>query len=91
MQMKKLYNLLALLIRKILNNMKERDFERLRNLEEEYEIEIIKKLKSKFPDLYDQETRNVAEFSEYQLNGSSLICDLEREINVIDSPEELVM
>lgn len=90
MQMKKLYNLLALLIRKILNNMKERDFERLRNLEEEYEIEIIKKLKSKFPDLYDQEARNVAEFSEYQLNGSSLICDLEREINVIDSPEELV-
>ena len=55
-EIRRLYNIMAIALRKILNRMRERDFERLRYIEPSYENIILHGLREMFPQLYDQET-----------------------------------
>ena len=71
-QIQKLYNSMAVAFRKILNGMKERDFEKLRNIKPDYEKSIIEGIKEVLPDLFDLDTLNVAELSEEQLRKGHL-------------------
>ncbi|RKI39068.1 hypothetical protein D7V86_17580 [bacterium D16-51] len=89
-QIKKLYNILSSALRKIENCVSERDFERLRNLDEQYEQSIVEELKVKFPDMFDKGTCNVSEISERHLERSSLVKDLEVYLNISSNKEELI-
>lgn len=87
---KKLYNVMAHALEQVECVTNERDFERLRTATEKYEIEITNELKRKFPDLFDRDTRNTAIISEWKLCNSSLISDLERNLDSIGNKDELV-
>ncbi|MCI8418721.1 MAG: hypothetical protein HFI33_14705 [Lachnospiraceae bacterium] len=72
-QIRELYNIMAVALRNILNGTKERDFERLRNIEPSYERSIIENIKRIIPQLFDMDTLNVAELSERQLRDGFLV------------------
>lgn len=90
MQIKQLYNLFAGILRIIVSHMSERDFERMRNIDKDHENRILESLKAKFPALFDSTTGNTAELSEYRLEESTLIQDLELEMVNYESVQELV-
>lgn len=90
MQIKRLYNVFAILLSEIMNRTNERDFEKMRNMDERHEIAVLDGLKEKFPELFDKETRNVAEVSEFRLTNGTLIRDLEMETEQFDSTEEMI-
>lgn len=90
MQIKRLYNLFALILSAIVHHTNEHDFEKMRNMDTRHEIVILEGLKEKFPELFDKETRNVAEVSEFQLMNSNLIQNLEIEIVECKNMEELI-
>ncbi|MCI8994382.1 MAG: carbon-nitrogen hydrolase family protein [Lachnospiraceae bacterium] len=89
-EIRRLYNIMAIALRKILNRMRERDFERLRYIEPSYENIILHGLREMFPQLYDQETRNVAELMERKLRDSPFISKLEVYIEETEDAEALV-
>lgn len=89
-QIKKLYNVMALALEKINKCTNERDYEIMRNLEEDYETAIVEELKKKFPDMFDKETRNAAEISELNLMETSLIQDLDHYVAMSGNKEELI-
>lgn len=71
--------------------MNEHDFERMRNLEDAYEIALAEEVKRKFPDMFDKNTRNVSEASEWLLGKSSLVEGLDLYLRRTDiNKEELV-
>ncbi len=87
---KKLYNILAYILRKIKNITDERNFEHLRTVKPEYEIEITERLKRRFPDMFNKYTRNVAEISEWRLANSALLYDLGKYLESSEDIEELI-
>jgi len=89
-QIKKLYDVMALVLKKILISTNEHDFEKMRNLEEDYVVKITETLKTKFPDLFDKETMNVAEISEPSLMKTTLTDDLIKYTAVSQNKEELI-
>lgn len=90
LRIKELYNVMALALGKVEERMDEHDFERMRNLDDTYEIALTEELKRKFPDMFDKDTRNVSEASEWSLRNSSLVEDLEMYLRSSDNKEELV-
>lgn len=85
-----LYNIFARILNILINRLNERDFEKMRNIKKDYENTILLKLKDKFPDLFDKETLNVAELSEFRLANSTLIQDLEYKSSHCEDMWEMV-
>lgn len=90
LQIRKLYNIMSLAIKKVEECVEEHDFERMRNLDESYEIALTEEIKRRFPDMFDKDTRNVSEVSEWQLARSTLMDDLERYLEESVCKEELI-
>ncbi len=89
-QIKKLYNIMSFALRKVMDCSSERDFERMRDLEETYRLDITDRLVVRFPDMFIPGTRNVRAVSELQLLFSSLLEDLERYLTEMSDQEELI-
>ncbi len=90
LQIKKLYNIMALALKKAEECMNEHDFERMRDLDDAYETALTEELKRRFPDMFDKNTRNISEASEWHLGNSSLVEDLNVYLRESDNKEELV-
>ncbi len=90
LQIKRLYNIMALALKKAEECMNEHDFERMRNLDDAYETALTEELKRRFPDMFDKNTRNISEASEWHLGNSSLVEDLNVYLRESDNKEELV-
>lgn len=90
-QIKELYNVLSLALMKVGKCTNERDFEDMRNLTVDYETALVERLKEKFPDMFDKDTGNVSEASEWHLNGSSLVKDLKNYLTDASDKRELIM
>lgn len=90
LQIQKLYNLLSLALRKVENLASDRDFEKLRNMDEDKKTATVRTLKERFPDMFDRNTLNVSEISEWELAGSPLVKDLETYLDISENREELV-
>ena len=56
-QIKKLYNIMSFALRKVMDCSSERDFERMRDLEETYRLDITDRLVVRFPDMFIPGTR----------------------------------
>lgn len=87
---KRLYNIMAFALKKVTDITNERDFERLRTVNENYEIRIIEGLKEKFSDMFDKDTRNVSNISEWGLEDSALVFELENYLNSAEDKDELI-
>ncbi len=90
LQIKRLYNIMALALKKIEICTKERDLERMRNFTDDHVTELTERVKERFPDLFEKDTRNVAEIFELQLWESPLGEDLELYLRETNHKEELV-
>ena len=75
LQIKKLYNIMALALKKAEECMNEHDFERMRDLDDAYETALTEELKRRSPDMFDKNTRNISEASEWHLGKSSVVED----------------
>ena len=89
-QIKELYNVLSLALIKVEECINEHDFEMMRSIKPDYETALVESLKSKFPDMFDKDTRNVSEASEWNLERSFLVKDLKNYLTDILDKEELV-
>lgn len=87
----RLYNIMSLGLKKILDRTSEQDFEKMRNIQEEYERFLLSDLKQFFPDLFEANTLNVAQRSEWHLQGSPLLNNLKDYIASAEDMEELIL
>lgn len=90
-QIKELYNVLSLALIKVESCADERDFEKMRNMTENHETALVERLKEQFPDMFDEDTRNVSEVSEWHLKASPLVDDLRRYLMDAPDKEELIL
>lgn len=87
----RLYNIMSLGLKKVLDCTSEHDFEKMRNIQEEYERFLLSDLKQSFPDLFEANTLNVAQRSEWHLQRSSLLDDLEDYIKPAEDMSLLIL
>ena len=90
LQIQKLYNLLSLALRKIEDLVNDHDFEKMRNIGEEKKNSTVRALKERFPDMFDRDSLNVSEISEWKLESSLLVKKLENYLDISENKEELV-
>ena len=90
LQIQKLYNLLSLALRKIEDLVNDHDFEKMRNIGEEKKNTTVRALKERFPDMFDRDSLNVSEISEWKLESSLLVKKLENYLDISENKEELV-
>ena len=90
-QIKRLYNILALAIQKIEQKMKPDDFKNLKNIHPSYGQKILRSLQIKMPELFAEDgSLNSGRASEWKLKKTTLVERVEECISFEEDTEKLV-